>query len=123
KIKFDNVNIKVAGAQTVDYRSIVTITATATDVPDDCKLAIYLGSQKVATGDNKSVSYSVGELKSDINYTVKVIDANGKVQKDSNENELSKDGGKITCNAGFFKKLIAFFKGLFNLLPKVEVKP
>ncbi|MCQ2477032.1 MAG: hypothetical protein MJ125_04270, partial [Clostridia bacterium] len=58
-----------------------------------------------------------------INYTVKVIDANGKVQKDSNGNELSKDGGKITCNAGFFKKLMAFFKSLFNLLPKVEVKP
>lgn len=31
--------------------------------------------------------------------------------------------GKITYNAGFFKKLIAFFKGLFKSLPKVEVKP
>ncbi|MCQ2475976.1 MAG: DUF6273 domain-containing protein [Clostridia bacterium] len=117
--------VKTASAQTIDYRSIVTITATATaaGVPDDCKLAIYLGSQKVAEGDNKSVSYEYGEIKSDINYTVKVIDANGKVQKDSNGNELSKDGGKITCNAGFFKKLIAFFKGLFKSLPKVEVKP
>ena len=37
--------------------------------------------------------------------------------------KISKDGGKITCNAGFFKKLIAFFKGLFKSLPKVEVKP
>ncbi|MCQ2476194.1 MAG: DUF6273 domain-containing protein, partial [Clostridia bacterium] len=116
-------DVKTASAQTIDYRSIVTITATATGVPEGYKLAIYLGSQKVAEGDNKSVSYEYGEIKSDINYTVKVIDANGKVQKDSNGNELSKDGGKITCNAGFFKKLIAFFKGLFKSLPKVEVKP
>lgn len=123
KTKFDKVSIKVASEKTIDYRSIVAIKATATDVPDGYKLAIYLGSQKVAEGDNKSVSYEYGEIKSDINYTVKVIDANGKVQKDSNGNELSKDGGKITCNAGFFKKLIAFFKGLFKSLPKVEVKP
>ena len=120
---FDKVSIKVAGAKTIDYRSIVTITATATDVPEDCKLVLYVNGSKVATGDNKSVSYSVGELKSDVNYTVKIVDAKGNVQKDSNGNELKKDGGKITCNAGFFKKLVAFFKGLFSSLPKVEVKP
>ncbi len=115
--------VKTASAQTIDYRSIVTITATATGVPDDCKLAIYLGSQKVAEGNNKSVSYEYGEIKSDINYTVKVIDANGKVQKDSNGNELSKDGGKITMKKTFFGMIIAFFRGLFKSLPKVEVKP
>ena len=118
-----NAKLNVAGAQTINFRSIVTITATATDVSEDYKLVLYVNGTKVAEGDNKSVSYEYGELKSDLNYSVKVIDANGKVQKDSNENELSKDGGKITCNAGFFKKLIAFFKGLFKSLPKVEVKP
>lgn len=123
KAKLDKVSIKVASEKTIDYRSIVTIKATATDVPDGYKLAIYLGNQKVSEGDNKSVSYEYGELKSDVNYTVKVVDASGKVQKDSNGNEISKDGGKITCNAGFFKKLIAFFRGLFGSLPKVEIKP
>lgn len=118
-----NAKLNVAGAQTINFRSIVTITATAIDVPEGYKLAIYLGSQKVAEGDNNSVSYEYGELKSDLNYSVKVIDANGKVQKDSSGNDVAKDGGKITCNAGFFKKLIAFFKGLFKFLPKVEVKP
>ncbi len=126
-VKYDesknNVTLNVASTQTIDYRSILTIKATATDVPEGYKLAIYLGSQKVSEGDNKSVSYEYGELKSDLNYSVKVIDANGKVQKDSHGNELSKDGGKITCKAGFFQKLIAFFRGLFKALPKVEVKP
>ena len=37
--------------------------------------------------------------------------------------ELKKDGGKITCDAGFFKKIVAFFKGLFGALPSVEIKP
>ena len=100
-----------------------SITTKADNVPNGYKLAIYFGNDKKAEGDNKSVSYEYGEIKSDISYTVKVIDANGKVQKDSNGKELSKEDGKITCNAGFFKKLIAFFKGLFGSLPKVEVKP
>lgn len=115
--------ILAAREQMIDYRSIITITATAENVPENCKLAIFIGNTNVKTGDNKSVSYEYGELKSDLNYTVKVVDASGNVAKDSNGNDLSKDGGKITCNAGFFKKLIAFFKGLFKALPEVSVKP
>ncbi len=122
KIKFDNVSIKTATEKTIDYRSIVTITATATDVPEGYHLALYVNGSKVKDGDNKSVSYTYGEIKSDINYTVKIVDSNGNVQKDSSGNDLSKDS-RVTVNAGFFKKLVAFFKGLFGALPKVEVKP
>ncbi len=114
--------IKIASARTFDYRSIVTITATATDVPEGYHLALYVNGAKVKDGDNKSVSYTYGEIKTDINYTVKIVDSNGNVQKDSNNNDLSKDS-RVTVNAGFFKKLVAFFKGLFGTLPKIEVKP
>ena len=117
-----NAKIKVASAKTVDYRNIITITATATEVPEGYHLALYVNGAKVKDGDNKSVSYTYGEIKSDINYTVKVVDSNGIVQKDSSGNDLSKDS-RVTVNAGFFKKLVAFFKGLFGALPKVEVKP
>ena len=99
-----NAKLCVAEAQTIDYLSIVTISAAPTSVSENYKLAIYLGSQKVAEGDNKSVSYEYGELKSDLNYTVKVVGENGDVQKDSSGNDLAEEGGKITCNAGFFKK-------------------
>ena len=74
-------------------------------------------------GNNKEVSHNCGEISGDISYFVKVVDASGTVQKDANGAELKKDGGKITCNAGFFQKLIAFFKGLFGSLPSVEIKP
>ena len=117
-----NAVIKIATAKTFDYRSIVTITATATDVPEGYHLALYVNGAKVKDGDNKSVSYTYGEIKTDINYTVKIVDSNGNVQKDSSDNDLSKDS-RVTVNAGFFKKLVAFFKGLFGTLPKVEVKP
>ncbi len=115
--------INVAAATSVDYRSKVTIKATATGVPSNCYLAIYVNGKQVAKGDNKEVSYMLGEAKSDINYTVKVVDAKGAVQKDANGKDLAKDGGKITCNASFFAKIIAFFKSLFGSLPTVTIKP
>ncbi len=71
----------------------------------------------------KEVVYEYGEIKNNINYSVKIVDANGKVQKDGNGNELKKDGGTIKCNAGFFQKLIAFFQGLFGALPKKTIQP
>lgn len=119
----ENAILKVAPSQTVDYRSIVTITATATDVAENCKLELYVNGIKVATGDNKSVSYSAGELKTDLTYSVVVVDNEGNIATDGEGNELRKDGGKITVNAGFFKKLVAFFKGLFKKLPTVAIKP
>ena len=67
--------------------------------------------------------YEYGELTSDLNYYVKIVDKNGNIQKDANGNNLKKDGGTITCNAGFFQKLIAFFQGLFSMLPRKTVKP
>ena len=118
-----NAKINVAGSRTVDYRSKVTITAKASGVDSSYRLAIYVGNNRVATGSNTEVSYSVGETKGDVNYTVKVVDANGNIAKDASGNEISKAGGKISCNSGFFKKLVAFFKGLFGSLPNVTVQP
>ena len=118
-----NAKINVAGGRSVDYRSKVIIKAKASGVDSKYKLAIYVGNNRVATGSNTEVTYNAGETKGDINYTVKVVDANGNIAKDANGNEISKDGGKISCNSGFFKKLVAFFKGLFGSLPNVTVQP
>ena len=61
-------------------------------------------------------------MKSGRTFTVKVIDANGNVQKDSSGAELSKTC-EVKVNSGFFAKLIAFFRGLFRLLPNIDIKP
>jgi hypothetical protein len=78
---------------------------------------------KTVSGNNSEVTYDHGELKGDLTYSVKIVDAGGRTQKDAHGNDLVKEGGKITCRAGFIQRLVAFFKGLFNLLPEKNVKP
>ncbi len=114
--------INVAAPITLDYRTKVTIKATASNLDPAYHLVLCINGKEYE-GNNKEVSHNYGEIKGDINYFVKIVDASGKIQKDANGAELKKDGGKITCNAGFFQKIIAFFKGLFNALPEKTVKP
>lgn len=114
--------LNIKSSVTVDYRSNVTVTATADNVPDGYVLAIYDGNNQLTKGDNKSVSLSVGEMKESKTFTVKIIDENGSVQKDGSGSELSKNC-EINVKSGLLSKIIAFFKALFRRLPTVEVKP
>ena len=120
--------LNAKSSTTVDYRSKVNITATASGVPDGYFLAIYSGNTLLEKGTKDKVSYTPkdnnkpAELKSDITYTVKVVDGKNAVQKDSNGKDLTANV-EIKVKQGFFDKLIAFFKGLFGLLPTVEIKP
>ncbi|MBR3621477.1 MAG: InlB B-repeat-containing protein, partial [Clostridia bacterium] len=119
----ENAKLNVKTSQTVDYKSNVTVTATASGVPTGYVLAIYEGNTFRTQGDNTKVSYSVGQMTAGKTFTVKVIDPSTKaVQKDSSGAELNKNC-EVKVKTGFFDKLIAFFKGLFGALPNVEVKP
>lgn len=121
--------LKVKSSATVDYRSKVNITATASGVPKGYYVAIYDGKKLLEKGDNTKVVFAPEdsngkplELKNDKTYTVKIIDAKGNVQKDANGKDLTSKI-EIKVKQGFFDKFIAFFKGLFGLLPTVEIKP
>ena len=121
--------LNAKSSTTVDYRSKVNITATASGVPDGYFLAIYSGNTLLEKGTKDKVSYTPkdsnnkpAELKADTTYTVKVVDGKNTVQKDSNGKDLTANV-EIKVKQGFFDKLIAFFKGLFGLLPTVEIKP
>ncbi len=120
--------LNAKSSTTVDYRSKVNITATASGVPDGYFLAIYSGNTLLEKGTKDKVTYTPkdnnkpAELKSDTTYTVKVVDGKNAVQKDSNGKDLAANV-EIKVKQGFFDKLIAFFKGLFGLLPTVEIKP
>ena len=85
-------------------------------------LVLVIDGKEIA-GSNTEVSYEYGALKQDLTYSVKIVDASGAVQKGGNGNALQKEGGKITCNNGFAKKLIVFFMTLFGVVQRVEVKP
>lgn len=114
--------INVASPRKVDYKTKVTIKATATGVPEGYYL-ILCTDNAIYKGTNTEVIAQMGNIKSDVTYTVKVVNENELVQKDGEGNDLVKDGGRITCNNGFFVKLIAFFKGLFGILPSLTIEP
>ena len=115
--------LKIPAATDVEYGSSVTVIAKATGVPDGYYVALYDGGTLLAKGDNTEVSYTLpNEFTATKKLTVKIIDANKNVQKDSNGNDLS-GSFELKVNSGFFAKLIAFFKRLFKALPAVTVEP
>ncbi len=114
--------IHAVASKDVDYRSKVTITAAADNVPEGYKLAVYDGSTRLASGDNEKVSYYVGEMKESKTFTIKVIDSSGIAQKDVDGNEIAANT-KVNVNTGFFARIVALFRGIFRALPSVTVGP
>ena len=110
----ENAKISVKSDE-VYKNSKVTVIAKASNVPTGYVLAIYDGgSTPVATGDNKSVTYELPELVAkDKSLTVKIIDADKKVQKDGDGKDLTAKI-EIKVKTGFFDLIIAFFRKLFN---------
>ena len=116
-----NAKLNVPQPATVGYKSTVTVTATAEDVPEGYFVALYDGDIQLAKGDNKTVSYTMTKMKAGKTLTAKIIDSNGNVQSNA-DGKLEKQI-TITVKTGFFDKVKAFFQSLFGLLPKVELKP
>ena len=107
----------------VKYAATVTVKARATGVPDGYYVALFDGGTLLAKGSNTEVSYTFpGEFTGSKNITAKVIDDLGNVQKDANGDDLS-TSFEVKVKSGFFAKLIAFFKRLFRVLPKITVEP
>lgn len=114
--------LNVRASQTVDYRSKVTVTATAANVPQGYFLAVYDANGEIKRGSNSDVSYNAGEMRNGRIFTVKIIDGAGNVQRDAGGAALQKNC-EVKVKTGFFDKIIAFFRGLFGLLPEVEIRP
>ena len=114
--------IYIKKTATVSYRTKVIVTATANNVPSGYYLAIYEGGIQRVKGDNKSVTYDAGEMRESTTFTVKVVDGKNNVQKDTTNHALSKEC-TVTVNSDFFARLIAFFQGIFGLIPQTEIKP
>ena len=116
-----NAQLNVPQSTTVDFKSTVTVTAKATDLPEGYFVALYDGDTQLAKGDNKTVSCTMTKMKDSKTLTAKAIDANGSVQSNADGN-LEK-AVTVTVKAGFFAKVKAFFRGLFGLLPKITLEP
>ena len=99
-----------SGAKTVNYGETLKLTAVVTDMPDNVKIVWYVNGVQKGEGETFSVSLQSGSAE----VSVKLVDENDVVLLDSSGNEIS-DLEIISVKAGFFQKLISFFKNLFRI--------
>ena len=108
-------SIKSPSTSTVSYGFTLNLHANVTDLPEGARIVWSMdgsGFELMPSADGmtcgvKSVS------KGSATITAKVVDKNGNAVKDANGNEITASQ-QLTSKAGFFQKLVAFFKKLFG---------
>ena len=109
------ISINTPSTSTVSYGFTLNLHANVTDLPEGARIVWSMdgsGFELIPSADGmtcgvKSVS------KGSATITAKVVDKNGNAVKDANGNEISASQ-QLTSKAGFFQKLVAFFKKLFG---------
>ncbi|MGN0636200.1 MAG: hypothetical protein ACI4I5_08260 [Acutalibacteraceae bacterium] len=98
------------GSRTVNYGDGIFFVAVYTDLPDGAQIRWFVDDVEKSTGE----LFSYGNIKKNATVTVKLTDAEGTVLTDADGAEIS-DSETIQVKAGFFKKLLNFFKNLFRV--------
>ena len=109
------ISINTPSVTTVSYGFTLNLHANVTDLPEGARIIWSMdgsGFELIPSADGmtcgvKSVS------KGSATITAKVVDKNGNAVKDANGNEITASQ-QLTSKAGFFQKLVAFFKKLFG---------
>lgn len=114
------VTISAPSGRTIGWKSRPRIVASASGLPEEYKGRYFLqlyeeGSPVGDKSADLSIDITRGSLKSDTDYSVKVVDKSGNVQKDASGKELRKDFTVTVAKKFFFDKIIAFFKYIFSL--------
>lgn len=99
-----------SGSKTVNYGETLQLTAIVPDAPEGAKIFWYVDGVKKGEGETFEVSPGEKSVK----VAVKLVDSNGEVIVNYNGKEVS-DEQTVNVNAGFFQKLISFFKNLFRI--------
>ncbi len=115
------IKLKAPVNTTVDYRTKVTVIVSADNLPDGCKIVLSSGGKTVASGEG-TVRYYIGEIKNPEVISARVVDKSGNMVTGS-DGKAVKSEFTVNVNNGFFTRIIAFFKGLFNLLPEKTIEP
>ena len=114
-ISYPTLSINTPSVTTVSYGFTLNLHANVTDLPEGARIVWSMdgsGFELIPSADGmtcgvKSVS------KGSATITAKVVDKNGNAVKDANGNEIAASQ-QLTSKAGFFQKLVAFFKKLFG---------
>ena len=99
-----------SGPKTINYGETLELTAIVTKLPDNVRIVWYINGEAKGEGETFSVSLQSGSTE----VAVKLVDENEVVLLDSSGNEIS-DSEIVSVKAGFFQKLISFFKNLFRI--------
>ena len=107
--------INTPSTTTVSYGFTLNLHVNVTDLPEGARVVWSMdgsGFELIPSADGmtcgvKSVS------KGSATITARVVDKNGNAVKDANGNEITASQ-QLTSKAGFFQKLVAFFKKLFG---------
>lgn len=103
--------IKIAnntGKTTQTYKTLLVLTAQANYLPDGAQIMWYYNGQKSSITEEQCVVNCI----TDGVVSVKILDANGDVLVDTSNQEIA-DSETVYVNAGFFERLLAFFRELF----------
>ena len=98
------------GSKTIKYGETLELTAVVTDMPADAIIVWYLDGEQKGEGEKFGVYFEGGTK----TVEVKLVDASGNVLEDADGNEIS-DSEEVTVKAGFWQKLVSFFKNLFRM--------
>ena len=100
----------------VKYGDTLVLHAKASDIPENYHIEWYVdGSGVQITPSEDGMACSIKSVSSGkVTVTAKVVNKNGKVYTNSDGTEV-KDEQSLTSKAGFFWKVISFFKNLFRI--------
>ena len=99
------------GSKTFNYGETLRLTAAVSNLPDSAVIYWYVDGVKRGEGESFDITFESGSK----NVSVKLVDkSTGVVIENENGSEIG-DTEVVSVNAGFFQKLISFFKNLFGM--------
>lgn len=103
------------GSKSINYGETLRLTAITANLPEGAYVKWYVEGSGVSM--SQSADGLTCEVKSTSSgtatVTAKVVDRNGNAIKNDSGSEIS-DSQKVVSNAGFWQKIVSFFKNLFG---------
>ncbi len=109
------ISINTPSVTTVSYGFTLNLHANVTDLPEGARVVWSMdgsGFELIPSADGMTCGVE-SIAKGSATITARVVDKNGNAVKDANGNEITASQ-QLTSKAGFFQKLVAFFKKLFG---------
>ena len=106
---------RVNGEKTLRYGEQLKLTAIVENMPENAIIEWYINGKAVGEGE----TYITPAAESNFTVEVKLVNEEGEILHNTDGEEIA-DSQTVTVKAGFFQRLISFFKNLFGINRIVE---